>query len=425
MKKIEPVDIIIPTWNNGQILGQCISSMLATNLYYPFRLLIVNNGHPNSCDFIPPHPMVEIVQTGGQNLGWEGGLKKGLERSTSKYVGFMNDDIFVPVSSCQWLRLMMSMFTLPQVGIVGPASNCVMGSQNIWKPLAHAIIETSYLIGFCMLVSREALDKVGGIDDTLPGGDDMDMSIRMRTNGYKLVCRRDVFVYHHGFVTGNRLHGDQAKEGGWNSTKMGEKTNMALIKKHGFKNWFQCIAGLSYPGLQKGDDWEGDAIRKHVVGEKVLDLGCANNKTVPHAVGVDAVKRGEKVPNLNAVSEADVVADVEYDLPFEEVSQDTIIARHILEHCIDPIKTIQDWAKYLKPGGRLIIGVPDENAMRTIAMNPEHLHAYKPETLKRMVEMCGLKTVSVDATAGPTVIGVFQKPVSQECSCHRELEKCG
>lgn len=409
MKSIEPVDIIIPTFNNIQLLSQCVSSILSMNLAYPLRLIVVNNGHPNSLDQLPAHSFLKIIQTGGRNLGWEGGLKEGLKHSTSKFVMFANDDIYIPNSSYFWLSSMMNVFAHPEVGAVGPSSNVVMGPQNIWKAIPHNIIEVTFLIGFCILLRREALDAVGGIDDTLPGGDDLDLSIRLRAGGWKLVAKRDVFVFHHGFVTGTKLHGDAGKKGGWNSVEMTERTDHALQVKHGFRKWFECRAGLEYPGLRKGSDNEGAIVRNHILGEKVVDLGCANNKTIKSAIGVDIIRRGESVPCLNATSEADVQADVEQPLPFDDGSQDTVIARHILEHCTDVVAVVKSWARIIRPAGRLIIALPDEECSRTINLNPEHMHAFTQASLKSLLEACGFDQVSTEKTTSCSFVSVFQK----------------
>ena len=165
MKTIEPIDLICPTYNNPLVLSQCVNSILALNLGYPIRILIVNNGHPDSLSRIGAHPLVKVIQSGGRNLGWEGGLKLGLEHSKSEFVGLINDDIFIPTASKDWIRILMSNFIDPQVGAVGPSSNCVMGTQNIWKLLPHVAVETTFLIGFCMFVRRYAHGyhfRVGG-----------------------------------------------------------------------------------------------------------------------------------------------------------------------------------------------------------------------------------------------------------------------
>lgn len=390
------IDIIIPTFDNYEYLLPCLQSVLknktAENL---FHVYVVNNGHENSCDWVN-NQTVTVFNT-GENLGWEGALKYALERTSAPFVLFLNDDTFIPPTSLLWLNKLMQPFLDPTVGAVGPSSNVVMGLQNIFTDTLLNIFTTKFLIGFCFLVRREAIMKAGGIDDTLPGGDDLDMSIRLRKEGYKLIANKEVFVYHHGFKTGNRVYGDVQKRNGWNSFEMLEKTNHAIIKKHGFAEWWDTTKGAwELPSIEFATehDTEGDIIRTKIVGDVILDLGCAGNKTVPHAIGVDMIPKDEAVETLaGQVSQADVTADVSQPLPFEEKSVDTIIARHIVEHLMDSVTILRHWRALLKENGRLIIAVPNNAVHLTIPMNVEHVHGFCPESMKSLLEVCGFKVI--------------------------------
>jgi len=142
-------------------------------------------------------------------------------------------------------------------------------------------------------------------------------------------------------------------------------------------------------------DKEGKLVREFIKGEKIIDLGCGNKKTIPNAMGVDKVPKGEEIPNLYQNSVADITADVEKPLPFKDEYVDTIIARHILEHCVDVISTLKNWIKVLKPGGRLIIAVPDESSEITINLNPEHVHVFTPKSMENLLNLMGLKKVKI------------------------------
>ncbi len=247
--------IIIPTWNNPSYVVACINSILMHTMSREnLRILVVNNGDREIENFLTKHELVKIIHA-DKNLGWEGGLKLGLEHTTSEIVCFMNDDTFVPYSSNQWLLRCLSQFRNKHVAAVGPVSNVVRGMQNIFfdQFAGAASPYASFLIGFCVFVRRSDLEAAGGVDDTLPGGDDFDLSIRLRKLGKKLVICRDAFVYHHGFKTGERIRGSSDRPGGWNSVDMSEKTNMALIKKHGFRTFIECnYGGLENPeGLRQ------------------------------------------------------------------------------------------------------------------------------------------------------------------------------
>lgn len=390
------LSIIIPTFNNFEYLRPCLESILtnitALNL---FHIYVVNNGHKNSCDWVN-HKQVTVLQP-GENLGWEGALKLGLEKSSEPFVLFLNDDTFIPPSSKLWVNKLMQPFIDPKVGAVGPASNVVMGLQNIFTQTPIPVFTTKYLIGFCFMVRRSALMEVGGIDDTLPGGDDLDMSIRLRQGGYKLIAYKDVFVYHHGFKTGARIHGNEQQANGWNSFEMMEKTNHAIIKKHGFMAWWDCIkGGFELPSLihSESHDSEGDLIRERIIGDVVLDLGCGGNKTIPTAIGVDMIPKDQAIETLaNQVSSADVNADVTQPLPFEPNSIDTIIARHIVEHLMDSVTILRHWRSLLREKGRLIIAVPNNAIHLSIPMNPEHVHGFSPESMRSLLEVCGFNVI--------------------------------
>lgn len=248
------VDIIIPTFNNRGDLEGCLASLFVNHSPYDlFRVIVVNNGEPQSCDWIAfPHV---IVMHPGRNLGWEGALELALGVSSAPYVCFLNDDTFVPPVSRLWLDLLLQYFDDPRVGAVGPSSNFVMGWQSIFHHASELVLDVRYLIGFCLLVCRTALEEAGGIDTSLPGGDDLDLSIRLREAGYMLLIDREVFVFHHGARTGFRVHG-AASEGGWYSDAMTMATNHALIAKHGFQVWDdtlrrQVIGAYVFPD---GDD---------------------------------------------------------------------------------------------------------------------------------------------------------------------------
>lgn len=408
MKDESLVTIIIPTWNNYEYLQGALSSLL-TYQATPgvMRIIVINNGEKESCDWVQ-NKQVTVINA-GKNLGWEGGIDLGLKHTKSEFVCFFNDDAYIPACSRDWLNKLLQHFRDPKVAAVGPSSNVVMGIQNIWTNTSNlTVIPVTYLIGFCVLLRRSAFDEIGGMDMGLPGGDDLDWSIRLRDKGYRLLVDKEVFVYHHGFKTGQRIMGDHQTSGGWNSYEMYERTNLALIKKHGFKKWWECVKGVDLSKLINAvndtiHDSEGELIRGLITDkdQQILDLGCGGNKTLERAMGVDFIPKGEQITTLEGVtiSQADLVADLSKDLPVEDGSQDVIIARHILEHMIDPIQALGLWGRKLKLGGRLVIAVPNHEWFNTIPMNAEHVHAFTPQNLTSLLTVFGfidIKMVNSD-----------------------------
>lgn len=398
MKQKEIVSIIMPTVDNQSMAYNCIQSILKSRTSEQlFHIYVINNGgSPGSCDWIDPkHKFITLINL-DKNTGWEGAITEGIKHSKGEFILFMNDDTIVPISEKQWLNKMLQHFRDPKVAAVGPSSNMVMGFQNMLALTDTDVFTAKFLIGFCVLLRRSAFEEIGGMDFLLPGGDDFDWSIRFRDAGYKLIVDKNIFIFHYGGQTGMKLYGDHTVSGGWNSPKYTEKVDTALIKKHGFNKWWEIReSAIRPPNLEYGfkKDSEGTLIREKVQpkGLKIVDIGCGNLKTFDDSIGVDIVKKGDIIAQIggDSGSAADVQADVSKPLPFEEASFDVGVARHVLEHMLDPIDAMRNWLKIIKPGGKLVISLPNEYLIRSIPMNPEHMHAWTPETFINFLNTVG------------------------------------
>lgn len=411
------VSIIIPTWNNPQFLTPCIKSIADIGVLDGLcELIIVNNGDQPIDEVAKFMPNTRVFKP-GSNLGWEGGLEFGLKHSDAPFVCFQNDDTIIPFANANFYSQLLHPFRDANVAAVGPATTNASGWHSIFMRSAlRNPTEVSYLIFFTVMIRRSELDAVGGIDTTAPGGDDFDLSIRLRKNGKKLIINPNAFLIHHAFKTGERVRGDSSVAGGWNSQEMTDTTNKWLIQKHGFKTFFQTLCGLDYSGFTpKNQDTEGEIVRQYVQGDKVVELACGAVKTVPESVGVDRVRKGEMIPHVGKASVADVVADVSGELPFASESVDIIIARHVLEHLVDPVGAITAWSKVLKSNGKLILAVPNEDIGKTIPMNPEHVHVYTMDSLNNLMSLCGFRKIeTIDTGNGVSFVGVYKKIIGTE-----------
>jgi predicted SAM-dependent methyltransferase len=84
-----------------------------------------------------------------------------------------------------------------------------------------------------------------------------------------------------------------------------------------------------------------------------LDIGCGERKVSVDGYSMMSVDiRGEVRPDIVAPLDKIPVPDGSYDLVF---------ASHVLEHVkrADTYKTLKEWRRVLKPGGKLQLVVPD------------------------------------------------------------------
>jgi predicted SAM-dependent methyltransferase len=91
-----------------------------------------------------------------------------------------------------------------------------------------------------------------------------------------------------------------------------------------------------------------------------LNLGSGTTP-IPGFVNIDAL---EDAPGV------DVVADISARLPFDDGAADLIYASHVLEHFpTDEIPgLLTEWRRVLRPGGALLIAVPDLQVVASIMM---------------------------------------------------------
>lgn len=106
-------------------------------------------------------------------------------------------------------------------------------------------------------------------------------------------------------------------------------------------------------------------VMQHIQG-KILDYGSGGSKIVPEAIGTD----GRILPGVDIV-----IPDLEHPRGFiaEWVeSFDTVFSSHFLEHTLEPYNMVSIWYQFLKPGGKLILYLPD-GKFYSNANNPEHM----------------------------------------------------
>ena len=94
---------------------------------------------------------------------------------------------------------------------------------------------------------------------------------------------------------------------------------------------------------------------------KGIDIGCGNDPVNPECQRFD-VDDGDANSITNHISELE--------------SYDYVFSAHCLEHMYKPSETIQDWWKLVKPGGVLVVIVPDEDLYEQgywpSLFNPDH-----------------------------------------------------
>ncbi len=125
---------------------------------------------------------------------------------------------------------------------------------------------------------------------------------------------------------------------------------------------------------------------------KGIDVGCGSRKTHPNAIGVDIRGNGEVGTagcEAGRSSQADIAASGDNLAMFRDAELDYVIQRHNLEHYQDPVKTLEEWKRVLKPGGLLGMVVPDDAEVDTIRLDDTHKHVFTQESMARLLHLLG------------------------------------
>ena len=393
--------IAVPTLYNFDQLSAALKSLI---IYtdYPFKILVVNNGVDDNEVFDARlaasnlGDLVSVKHMNG-NVGWMKAINAALAECDTKFFCMMNDDVVFPPNSGYFWRTLMAHFDDPDVGAVGPSSNFISGVQNLFNLDVPHVCETGLLIGMLMVVRTEEFKEMGGLDDKLPGGDDLDLSIRYLKRRKKLICDRTAYVHHFGQQTGKRVNGEE-----WDSIRHQECSNNALIRKHGVLAWYHTFGAwwhhpesrVTYLDSEGEEEWLGGRLEKYRGNGAIgVDLGCGpgiKGLEDLNIVGLDLAKKGERGSGGRKFTDADpnLTADAT-NMPVEGGSVDFVLARHLLEHLVEPISALEEWRRVLKDEGELMLTVPNHEKANTIVLDATHVHAYTPKSLSALLEATG------------------------------------
>lgn len=208
------ISIVIPAFNQLAYTRQCLASILE-NTEGDYRLILVDNGSTEPVsDFFCAIPGAVALRS-ETNLGFAGGVNLGMAVAEG-HVVLLNNDTLVPRG---WLAgLSAALESAPDIGMAGPMSNYVSGSQLIpglsfesldaindyaarrRASFSGKVRDVARLVGFCLLIRDRVAAEVGLLDEAFGLGnfEDDDYCVRVLRAGYRLCVDESSFVFHYG-----------------------------------------------------------------------------------------------------------------------------------------------------------------------------------------------------------------------------------
>ena len=231
------VSVLVPCCGQLEYTRLCVPSLLRHSRA-PYELIFVDVGSlDGTAEYLAgvqaaaSQVRVEVVRT-ATDRGLTQVVRSALQLARGEYVVLLNNDTVVTDS---WLQQLTGLAGLsPAIGLVGPMSNYAALPQLVetvpyrvgpkktqqggWLVDVEAVqqfarqwreqnkgkwLEVDRLGGFCLLVKRAVLDKVGVLESEAGLGlfDTDVLSARARQAGFTLACCKDLFVHHFGSRT--------------------------------------------------------------------------------------------------------------------------------------------------------------------------------------------------------------------------------
>ena len=235
-----PVTVIVPVYLGLDDTRRCLESLVrhASGSSTPFELLVIDDASPDAAvrEYVGgldsrSMPIPTTVLRNEENLGFVKTVNRGLRQAPGDVV-ILNSDTAVTAG---WLDSLADAAALPDVASVTPLTShgsictlprSVIDAFELEQPNPRidecaAFVRDNTLrmlpevitgVGFCMYVTRAALDRCGLLDAETFGrgyGEEVDFCLRATLAGMRHLVDDSTFVFHKGGVS----FGDGQSEG--------------------------------------------------------------------------------------------------------------------------------------------------------------------------------------------------------------------
>lgn len=358
--------IIILAYNKLEYSQKCIESIRKYTKFGTYEIIVIdNNSTDGTVDWLRRQKDLRVIYN-KENMGFPKGCNQGIEISKGNNILLLNNDTIV---THNWLiNLLSCLYSSESIGAVGPVTNNCSNQQTIEvsyqteqemhnfarkynQPDCGKWEQRLKLVGYCLLIRREVIDKVGLLDERFSPGnfEDDDLSFRIIQAGYNLLLCKDTFIHHFGSVS--------FKEQPSLYKELLERNKKIFIEKWGIDPTYSLNIRNDIIGLM-------DLAKNNIIN--VLEVGCACGGTLlkiksinenAQLFGIELNEHAAKIAGNFAEVTAENIESGYLNYP--EGFFDYIIFADVLEHLYDPLLVLTQIKKYLKPQGFILASIPN------------------------------------------------------------------
>ncbi len=190
------ISVVIPVFNQGEYLAQCIESVLAQTLK-PHEIIVVDDGCQDDSRYVASsYPEVKIINQ--VNKGLPSARNTGIMNATGDYIFFLDADDMMTENCLE--KIVEVIKNNPTVDIVAPSFK-EFGISNAQVTLMPnptlQDFKMGNRIGYFSAIRKSALLEVGGYSPRMVFGyEDFHLTVNLLSKGKKLITMPDILVLY-------------------------------------------------------------------------------------------------------------------------------------------------------------------------------------------------------------------------------------
>ncbi len=231
--------VVVVTWNSSEPLATCLHALQTDWVEIPSELFIVDNASVDGSADVARQiaPWAQIIKN-QNNRGFAAATNQALVKARGRYVALLNPD--AEVLDHALTSLVRYMDSMPDVGAAGPMIltlsgevdfRCARRFPTLWTefcevsgltrrfprhrlfsgaPMGHwdhrDPRDVDALSGACMVIRREALDRVGLLDESFfMYSEDTELCFRLKQAGWRIVYWPQARIRHWGGYSASQV----------------------------------------------------------------------------------------------------------------------------------------------------------------------------------------------------------------------------
>lgn len=229
------ISIVIPNFNGGQALLECLESV-TSNQQLVAEIILVDNASKDNSQLRAKKkfPQIKLIRF-RQNKGFAKAVNAGIKKSKGKFIFVLNNDIQLTKSALE--KLINTFDKDEKIGIVGGKivdpkgkfalagfkPNPYLGFMIYDKRGKNKPKEIDWISGSAMMIKKPVFQKIGLFDEKyFFYYEDTDFCLRAKKAGFKLFYQPKAKIIHLGGISSQEL-------------------SQSKLNQYWYKGKFRCI----------------------------------------------------------------------------------------------------------------------------------------------------------------------------------------